>query len=262
MVLSRRVSLNGAELDEIDPRIVITGIDEAEGNETADTAETAAGDGMRVTRKRRNFLDVTVRFAMDIHKKELQERSELLERVNRWAANGGTLRVNYKPERKILVALQKAPGAGDLFRWTNDYAIVFRAFQVPYWVDETSVTVSSSVTAGGSFQIEVGGSAETVADFTVENRSGKAINSVSLQIGGNAMQLSAENLLPAGQTITIDHPENLRGPSVIRIRNGNGSIMKYRTGANDFYCRPGTNTVTFSAQRAVRVTAMVRGRYL
>ena len=262
MVLSRRVSLNGAELDEIDPRIVITGIDEADGSETTDTTDTAVHDGMRVTRKKRNSLDVTVRFAMDIPKKELQERSGLLEKVNRWAANGGTLRVNYKPDRRILVALQKAPGAGDLFRWTNDYAIGFRAYNVPYWVDESPVAASSGVSSGESFRIDVPGSAETVADFTVSNQSGALIKTVSLQIGSSAMQFSGDDLLPAGQTITISHLEDQMGPNVIRMGNGSKSILKYRTGANDFYCRPGANTVTFSAQRAVRVTAMVRGRYL
>ena len=262
MILKRRVSLYGVELDELDPRIVITGIDEAEGRDEITAVSVAGGSGQRITNRRRESLDVTVRFAMDIPKTRLQERAALMEKVKKWASGGGRQRVNYRPQRRLFVVLAQAPGEGDLFRWTNDYALVFRAYQVPYWTDENEVAVSSSINAGASFPIEVPGSAETVADFVITNGSGALIKKLSVKIGNSEMQFNGDNLLPAGQVIYVDHPENVKGLNIMRAYNQNGSVMKWRTGANDFYCQPGSNTVTFTAERAVRVLARVRGRYL
>ena len=193
MILKRRVSLNGVQLDSLDERILISGLDEGAGKESITAVSNAAGAGQRVTAMRRDTLDVTVRFTMAIKNDDMAGRSELLEKVNAWAANGGWLRLGHKPNRRLQVVLAQAPGAGDMFAWTNEYTLTFRAYSVPYWEDETATTVTSAtMTSVSSWNLLVPGSAETVADVTVENRSGRTINSVTVTVGGKKMTTTYE----------------------------------------------------------------------
>ena len=260
MILKRRVSLGGVQLDSLDERILITGIDEGAGKESITAVNNAAGTGQRVTAMRRDTLDVTVKFALNIKNDDMAARSELLEAVNTWAAPGGFLRLGHRPGRRLQVLLAQAPGAGDMFAWTNEYSLTFRAYSVPYWEDNTAVTVTSGTKSSDSMALIVPGNAQTVADVTVTNKSGKTINSVTLSVGGKQMVFS--NLAMGGSaTLTIDHPRSAK-LIYMRARVGSTSVLAKRTGADDFRISPGANTITFSAERAVQVTVNVRGRYL
>ena len=49
MLLKRRVALDGVQLDELDERIIISGIDEAAGKDTISAVGSSAGMGQRIT---------------------------------------------------------------------------------------------------------------------------------------------------------------------------------------------------------------------
>ena len=261
MILKRRVALNGVHLDSLDERIVITGIDEAAGKDNITAVTSINGAGQRVVKKRRDTLDVTVKFAMAIKNDDMEGRALLLEAVNAWAAKGGWLTVNYRPDRRLGVVLAQAPGGGDQFNWANEYTMVFRAYAVPYWEDAAPAAATSGTGASGSMQITVPGSAETVADVTVANKSGAGIAKVELTIGGKYMKFETGTLLNSGQSLLVDHPQTVNQIYLRALVNG-ASVLKYRTGANDFSVQPGNVAISFSASRAVQVTVSVRGRYL
>ena len=87
-----------------------------------------------------------------------------------------------------------------------------------------------------------------------------AIAGVNLTMGGKTMSFS--NLgLGGGQSLVIDH-EDTGKIYYLRARIGNTSVLRRRTGADDFVMAPGSNKIAFAASRAVRVTVAVRGRYL
>ena len=260
MIMKRRVALNGVELDSLDERIVISGIDEAAGKDSITAVGSAAGCGQRITGQKRDTLDVTVKFMMAIRSDDMAAREELLEAVNGWAAEGGWLTVDHRPGRRLMVVLAPAPGSGDMFSWANEFTVVFRAYSVPYWTDSEATTAVSKNASSGSVSIEVPGNTKTVADIKIENMSGQAINNITVNVDGNEMVF--KNLGMGGTAkMTLDHVQQA-GLFYFRARIGSTSVMAKRTGANDFYARPGSRTVTFSADRAVRVTASVRGRYL
>jgi hypothetical protein len=187
MILKRRVALNGVQLDSLDERIIISGIDEAAGKENITAVSSANANGQRVIRRRRDSLDVTVKFSLSIKNDNMQARSELLETINAWAAKGGELTVSHRPGRKLTVILAQAPGAGDQFSWANEFTMVFRAYAVPYWEDAAPASITSGTTNNGSMTIIVPGSADTVVNATIQNMSGMAINNVTLNIGGKSM---------------------------------------------------------------------------
>ena len=260
MVLKRRVALEGVQLDELDERIVISGIDEAAGKDNITAVGNSAGCGQRITGQRRDTLDVTVKFLLRIKNSDMAGREELLEKINGWAAEGGWLTLGHRPERRLQVVLAQAPGAGDMFNWTNEYTMVFRAYSVPYWQDSKATTAVSKTTDNGSVNIDVPGNVMTVADIQVENMSGKAISNVTVNVDGSKMEFKGLSM-GGTDSLVIDHVQK-DGLFYFRARIGSTSVMGKRTGANDFYVKPGTHKITFKADRAVKLTASVRGRYL
>ena len=265
MILTRRVALNSVWLDEIDDRIVISAVEPGEGKENISTSDTATGFGQRITGQKRTTLDIVVRFRMLEHGKNvegLQERAELLEAVNTWAANGGELTVNYKPNRRINVVLAQAPGEGSLWDYTKEYTLTFRAYAVPYWEDLEPQTMSTGTANEGSGTIVIGGSAKTQVDVLLENKSGKSIAEATVAIAGRSMTFSGLDMA-GGESLVIDHKDGLLRA---RIKNGSTyrSVMAKRTtgSANDFLLTPGTRACSFTASRACKMTVTWRARYL
>ena len=266
MILNRRVALNGAWLDEVDPRIVISAVEPSDGRENISATDTAAGFGQRVTSNRRTSLDLVIRFMMLERGRSvdgLTERSALLEKINAWAAPGGVLTVNYKPNRRLNVILVQAPGEGSLWDFSKEFSMTFRAYTIPYWEDETENT---SVFGGGSTSdsasIAVGGSAATQFNVELANKSGKTINNATVTVNGNKMSFTSLGM-EGGETLVIDHRSDaiLR----IRIRNAGGThrnAMSKRTGANDMTAKPGAVSCSYYADRACEMKVSWRSRYV
>lgn len=268
MQLSRRVALNGIWLDELDYRIVVSGVEPADGKENISAVDAAAGFGQRITSNRRSVLDMTVRFRLLEHgltPEGMQARAELLEKVNAWAAAGGWLTVNYKPNRRLRVILVQAPGEGGLRDFTKEYVLTFRAYGIPYWETETPVsqtTPGNYMTGSGVLSIE--GSAKTQANVELRNASGMNVASAAVTIAGKAMNFSGLGL-GANETLVIDHDDN--GLVRIRIRTAAGSYrsaMAARTAdsADDFVISPGQSSFSYTAQRSCRMTVSWRARFL
>lgn len=258
MILQRRVSLDGVQLDQVDSRILIQGIETQAGKDQLKTTGQATGSGSRVTEKRRESLDIVVRFTINEKSYRPGERAEVLEKVNRWAMNGGLLQVNYKEGRQVRVILAQAPGEGDAAS-RGQYQITFRACGVPYWEDTTGTIVRAQNSSSGTLMIGVNGSAETVLDVTFKNTSGSTINAFSVSAGGNEIELTGLSL-SNGSTLTIDHDEN----GLIRIRKGNSSQLSKRSAASadDLFVKPGNTAVAYSAGGAGTITVTCKGRYL
>lgn len=262
MQLAHRISLNGAQLDEIDPRILIKEIEVGNSKEAVTAVGTGSGDGTRITSRRRESTEVTVKFSLNIRRDRLEERGAVLEAVNAWAVAGGWVRINYKPNRRLHCDEVTTPGEGDLWKRLTEYSIIFRARAIPFWQQDTAVSATSKSGASGSVTLQVEGSAKTVADAELKNNSGAAINTASITIGGKTMGF--ENLaLGNGETLKIDHVI-AGGKNVVRCRIGSRSVMANRTGesADDFEISPGAIAAAFTAQRACVLTVSCRGRFV
>lgn len=267
MRLAHRVTLAGKQLDEVDPRIIIKSVEGGAGKETVTAVSTGAGDGTRITGKRRESIDVTVKFSMNIRRDRMDERMEVLEKVIAWAAGGGTFKCGYKPNRLLRVDEVVLPGEGDLWQRLSEYTIVFRARTVPYWQENTPAEAATKTVKAGSGTLTVAGSAKTVADATLENRSGATINKAEITIGGKKMVFESLGMT-GGQKLVIDHVAT-QGKNVIRMRlikadgTSAGSVLAKRTAesADEFLISPGACEFSFTADRACVLTVSCRGRF-
>ena len=260
MILRRRVALGGVQLDEVDERIVISGIEDRNGQEQIAAQDMIGLAGQRITEMRRVTKEVAVKFRIWANKNQMAEREAVLEKAVAWASAGGYLTMAHKPGRRLRVILAQAPGANEIYNWTDEFTILFRAYTVPFWEDDTVSSVTSGIVSSGSMQLIVPGSAETVADVTVANMSGVSIPSVNLSIGGKSMSFTGLGL-GGSQSLVLDHVDTGK-IYYFRARIGSTSALRSRTGADDFTVNPGACGISFAASRAVRVTVGVRGRYL
>lgn len=266
MITKRRVSLGGAQLDEIDERIIIQGVEPAAGKDTINSVAQWGGDGSRVTGIHRDSLDVQVKFSLNMKRDQFDQRSAVFDAINSWAAKGGWLRTTTKPGRKLRVILAQVPGEGDPFAWTNQYTTTFRAYGVPYWQDESATQVLREGVKKTSFSFGVPGNAESVLDAEFTNRSGGTINTFQLTAGDRTIAL-ADLGLTNRETLMIDHNDNGRRSVIrIRIRNTAGSyrsVLNKRTAAsdNDLYVDPGAVSVSMQAADEGDLVVMCNGRY-
>jgi hypothetical protein len=256
MKLSRRIALGGQQLDEVDASVVIRSIDTGTPRETVQTAAMMGGSGQRVTMRHWDTIDVSVSYAIDIPKKQLAERRAVFDAVKAWALARGWLTVNYMSGKRLYVDSVTLPTGADLWRWTDEYTITFRAYSVPFWQDETAVT-------GSNGRIEVPGDVETVCNAELTNGSGSTVNSLTVQVSDSVFEFSGLGL-GSGETLKIGHTDN--GILYIRIYSGAStwrSVLDKRTGgsSDDLTVKPGSKIITVSGS-GVSGSISCYGRYL
>ena len=260
MILSRRVSLHGVQLDEVHSAVIIRSVDPGTPKETLNAVSPGAGAGQRITKQHYTVLEAKVTYAIDLPKTDLAARRAVFDAVNAWAAAKGWLTTNEMPGRRMHVDYVQVPSSGDLWEWTEEFTITFRAYAVPFWEDTATTTVTLTQGSTGSGSITIGGTTESAGEATVQNKSGSTISTVSMTVNGHTMAFSGIGLANNGY-LTIDHA--FVGTSwVLRAKIGNTSVLKYRTGDDEFVLKPGSNSISFTAGGSVIATVSAKGRYL
>ena len=266
MQLSRRIALNGVQLDELDDRILISEVYEMPPDRTRTAASIYDGTidsmGSMLTSQHRNSKKIRCKFRVNYKKPYMAERAALLDRVNGWAMNAGTLTIGSRPEQRMSVQCQQELEIGDLRDWTREYTLIFEADEKPYWENIDTDIGRSKTAAEGSAVVEVTGTLPNVLDLEISNESGKSIDKITITEGGYKFEFK-ELGMAAGEKLVIDHDEK----QVIRIRlmSAAGSyrsalISRTVKSDNELRVKPGTVTVNYTADRAVILTAKCRGR--
>ena len=263
MILSRRAALNGNQLDQEDSRIVIRSLDPGVPQEELTTADLMGGSGSRITGQHVRSLDALVGWALDIPKKQLASRKTIFDKVNKWALQKGWLTFGHMSGKRLHVDKVILPSAGDLFDWTKDFQITFRALSVPFWQDSTATTASIAAADENTGSITVPGTVTTVCDAEITNANGSTIDTLSVAVGDSSFSFT--NLgLADGERLVIGHEDD--GTLYIRKYTGVSyfvRVMDKRSGgsADDLYVEPGANTITITGGD-VTATVSCYGRYV
>ena len=256
MILSRRAALNGQQLDELDERIVIRSINPGVPNETLGETQRMGGAGSRLTGQHWNSLDVIVVYAIDVPKTDLETRRNIFDKVNAWAKAGGWLTINYMPGKRAYIDKTLLPASGDLWQWTNEVTLTFRAYNVPFWQDEEAQKAVKQL-SNGTMNVHVNGPERTVLNASLKNVSGQSIKDISIGCGKHTLKFSGINR-GASATLVISHGTD----GLLRANVGSTSVYSKITGADDLYADPGDRTVSITATRALEVTVESYGRYV
>jgi hypothetical protein len=265
MQLKHRVALNGAQLDELDERVLVLGVTEGAARLNITTANRFGG-GQRVSSEQREPLDVNVTFGIRLRSSadELVQRREIFEKVTAWAMGGGWLTTNIRPGRRIYVRCAQLPAAGDLAEWASEYTTTFRAYGVPFWQGTNPSSFVAPTTKGNSKALEIAGTAPSVLEFSLQNTSTAELSEFTLTAGAHSMAFEALGLMP-GETLELDH--DAEGLLRIRIQSAEGawrSAMAARKAESDDELKvsPGSVTVGWTSRRAGLLTVRCYGRYV
>ena len=263
MILSRRAALDGAQLDAVDKRILIQGIETQAGKDTIGTANPGGTDGLRVTARKRDSLDILIRFSINEKSYRPAERAAVFQKAMSWAATGGWLTVNYKSGQRIRVVPAQYPGEGDILNRENSYNITFRAHGVPFWQEASPTPVVRTGVSGWTGTISVNGNQKTFLEFSFLNTSGSTISTLTISCAGTQYQFAGLGLA-AGETLICDHlDDGTKCLQRIRILSGSTyrSAMAKRSGSDELLALPGNNTVSYTAGGAGTMTLTAAGRY-
>ena len=257
MILSRQVALNGKSLDGVHPAIVIRSVDAGAAAENVQSAPKMAGFGQRITGGSWGVREVTVHYAIDIQKTDLEARRTVFESVCAWARQTGWLTANFMPYKRLYVDKTVITSMGDPREWTNDFEIKFQAYNVPFWLDEVPEVAAYTSVSSGDKAIRVKGNAPGVLDVSFKNTSGSSCANVAFTVGNNTLTFTGINLAN-NDTLEITHGTD----GMLRAYVGTTSKYSLMTGGDDLYVEPGNRTLTLSASGAGTLTITSYGRYV
>ncbi len=137
-----QVWLDQQGLQDIDPAIYITDIQEQPPSQLLSTAARAQGDGVFLARRNRQSLSVTVRFA--IREPRPARRQAVLQKVRVWAQQGEFLSTSDRPHQRLRVQVENLPALQSALKWTDALPITFTAYTAPWWEDAQPTTSATS----------------------------------------------------------------------------------------------------------------------
>lgn len=261
MILSRRVALNNIQLDQRNDAIVIRKVDIRAPEKTINAVSRMGGLGQRVTGEHFEKVEIRVSYAIRLPKTSLSARRQVFDAVNSWAKTKGWLTTSQVQGKRIYIDQVLFPDGGDMRDWTDEYTIIFRAYNMPFWQETTpsSNACSFGGAASADVSIVVSGNMPNVIDVEFKNTSGSTINTFSASVNGNTISLS-ELGLANNETLVIDHGTD----GLLRIMIGSRSVYNKRSAnsADDLFVDPGTMpTVTITTGGAGSATVKCYGRY-
>lgn len=247
-----QVWLDQQGLQDIDPAIFITDIQEQPPSQLLSTAARAQGDGVFLARRNRQSLSVTVRFA--IREPSPARRQAVLQKVRAWAQQGSFLSTSDRPLQRLKVQAENLPTLQSALKWTDALSITFTAYEAPFWEDSQPTTATAS-------SLYLPGDAPSAP---MDMRW--VCNSAAPDVVTMATPLSSITFrglpLKAGQELVISHESGILTATI-----DGADVLPCRTpeSSDDLLLPCGqTSTVTLTAdgQAATGCTFTARGRWL
>ncbi|MBE5795815.1 MAG: hypothetical protein E7327_00370 [Clostridiales bacterium] len=245
-------TLNGISPASIDPAVRVTDLTELPPRRRVVTVPTAR-HGLRLLRRVRESLTVRVSFL--IAEEDPVRRRTVLQALHRWAEPGGLLTVSDRPGQHLTVQCDTLPTMSALC-WTDELAIEFTAYAVPFWETDES----AKVTTGSSATLTLPGNAdECPVGAVVTNNGSAALTTLTLRCGDTQMTFSGLSLA-AGKKFTLGMSDGL----LYADANGTGALMLRSGDSSDLLLADGgaATPVSVTADQPVQAVFSGRGRLL
>lgn len=256
------IALNGAGLQDLDARILVTDIQESAPRVQRTTVANARYDGLRLIRESRQSLSVTVTFLLREY--DTARRKALCADVCVWAASGGWLTISDRPGQRLRVHADVLPAVTSALRWTDPLTLTLIALEQPYWQDEYPTSLHQDIPAETLTTLSLlppGNAPHCPLTCTLVNHGTTAATALTLNAGDTLFRLSDPALIPAGGTLIIDYDEQ----GLLRIRSGSTSMLHARSAdsSDDLLLIPSqVNSVSILCDQPLTASLHARGMYL
>ena len=218
------VWLDGLPLHEIDPSIILTDIIEQPAVVDVISYPRAQGSGLRIAKRTRQSLSVSVRFA--IWEYDVTRRKAVMQKIVTWAKSGKYLAINDRPGQRLRVEVDSMPTIQSALKWTQDLTITFTAYAMPFWEsDDVHMLTTSDVAS----MMIMGDGDQTLVDATIQVEEE---GDVTVKADNTTITLT-----DVSGTINITHGDD----GILRITAGEDSLLSHREpkSSDDLIATPG-----------------------
>lgn len=218
--------LDKKSLSAIDSAIYIRDIAYNAPRFAITTSSIPGRNGQRIASRHAQSTGVTI--TIEIHEQDIAKRQEICQRVQAWAAKGGSLTTNDRRGQRLRVICETPPVIASALKWTQTIKMLFTAYEHPFWEDEHPRSVMLNGSDAKGWLYAPGNGAVTCVEASIRNASGGTIDALTLKAGGTTFNF--ESLaLGQGETLTIDYDEY----GLLRIQTEAASKMNCRSADSD-----------------------------
>lgn len=246
-------AINGQGLQDLDPTIFITDIQESSPKLRANTVSNAFYDGLRLMRMHRQSLAVSVSFC--VREYDTARRKSVAEKACEWAKDGW-LTINDRPGQRLYVVCDKLPVIPSALKWTDTLTIGFTAYALPYWQEAIPATATYTGTNGNA-NLSPAGNRDCYLEAEI-TATGGTVNTLTIAVNGKSYAFSGLGLAK-GKSLSIGYDDENH---LQFMRIGDVSAFSTRTAASadDLMLRPKkVNAITVTANTAVMAVFKARG---
>lgn len=247
-----QVWLNGLSLQDVDPSIRITDVQELAPSQLTATTAMAMGDGLRLLRRNRQSMSVAV--CLIIREYSMSRRKAALAAVLAWARQGGWLSLGDRPGQRLNVIADALPSLTSALRWTEILTLRFTAYEAPFW-EEAAPTC---ILPGRKVHLPGNGPAAPV-DFCWETPGGNV--SLCIQTPLSRIHLDSLPTSP-GQQLGMAH---MGGVPIITLDGKDMLVYRTADSSDDLLLASGETSIveaTANGAPIQNITLMARGRWL
>ena len=141
MACRYNVTLNNVTMASLDSSIIIHDVCYEAPEYERDLFSVASLNGARTGNAYKRRCAVSVLF--EIHEYDIADRQGVLVKIINWAKNGGDLRINDRPNQKLICVCDEFPYIDSAMSWLNELSITFAAYEIPYWQSATNTTTTA-----------------------------------------------------------------------------------------------------------------------
>lgn len=248
------VTLNGAALSSVHAKILGIRVLEQPTQDEVAYENRGMLPGQRVISKKRTGLNITVVVKVrELY--DLNTRMDVINAVNTWAAPGGEMKISYRRDMSLNVALIQSASPGDIRDYNTEIELVFTANGWPFWKGAGVRYQLAGASSATTMQIQ--GSAPALVDAAVYVI--RPITKIALTVGETNVRLTGMDI-PAGGYFTLTHNED----GVISVMFGDTSLYQYLS-ADSGDCLAssgGSARASYTTDGDAEVTFSTSGRWL
>lgn len=253
------ISLGGKKMESLSTKkLMILDIQHSQPDITFQTQTNANLNGVDIIDTYVGQRTVTVTF--ELHEYDIAARNALCQKVNEWAAAGGTLTTNDRANQQLVrVKCTQFADIASARNWTDPLTLVFSTTDCPYWVSQTAK--SRTITGkSGSSKLTLDGNIGS-ALVSVTATAQEKITKITFKVDGMKLALTGLNV-PKNKTVEVSYT---KGRYLYIKANGSKAMSKLDPSSNDnllMVCGKKDSPVSFSADGKASVTFTARGMWL
>lgn len=211
------VTLNDVKMSSLNKNLLILDVAYTAPNFSVKQQRVSGLDGYDISNVYLDRQEITVSFELHIY--GTAERNAACQAVNKWAKNGGVLKINDRSNQYVKVRCSKFATVESVRNWTDSLTITFSTVGVPYW---QSSTINQKTLTGRNVRgvIAVGGNYGNTL-VSVEVTANERITSLLIESGDTKIVLKGLSVAK-NKKVIIDYVDD----RFLRISVDGSSILE------------------------------------